>query len=156
MLGFETVLFQGLECHQQGFILLDLRFVTFFDLLVGGDQCSNFGFPVIAHSFERRIFPNNIVHLHGKFVNLHFEVIDIGSEFNEVLLRDFYFDFVLGFAFLFIVKHHRVFGLEGGHLVIEPHEAVLEVLKLEELTFEGGYHVVFMQGLAFFVTQLAL
>jgi hypothetical protein len=63
---------------------------------------------------------------------------------------------VLGFGLFLIVEHERVLGLEGGHLVIEAHETVLEVLELEELTLEGGNHVVFVEGLVLLVPQLVL
>jgi len=45
---------------------------------------------------------------------------------------------MLVFGSLLLVEQEGIFGLDVGHLVIEPQEVMLKVFEFEKLLFEGG------------------
>jgi hypothetical protein len=77
-------------------------------------------------------------------VDLHFEGVDFGPEVTDGLLVDVHLNsevisllLVLVFCSFLFIKKQGIFGLDVGHLVIEPQEVMLKVFEFEELLFEG-------------------
>jgi hypothetical protein len=93
--------------------------------------------------------------VHGHFVDLHFEVVDLASHVGDVLLVYVNFDFVLVLGSLFLVQKHGVLRFDVGDLVIKSQKVVLEILEFEELLFERGNHGVLVRRLDLVEMEIA-
>lgn len=64
-------------------------------------------------------------------MDLNLQVINLGPEISDGLLIDVHLDLMLILSALLLVQQEGVLGLNGGDLVIQTQEVVLEVLQLE-------------------------